>query len=158
MQLTEELFLKLIKYNKIQGHWIELMGCDCIVEKLSKNKGKVWLKNLDTLQIQEVNISAINTVGGMPLERWLNSINMNPDGTFTYLEINDETDFELDIKGKKTYTYHDIPLINDMTIIFMKDKNKSICGKCFKLKGINTETGIYLKNMKGRPRTAKKGE
>lgn len=155
MQMTGELFKKLIKYQKIQDCSLQVFDTDWFFKKLSKDPNKAWLQSEETAEIVEWNVSDINTIAEISIDRFLEAVNMDRNGNLTYLEVNDETDYNKDIKGKKEYSYNDIPLINEMSIVFNKDIDSTIRGRVFKVRGVGLEEGIYLKNIKGRPRTVK---
>lgn len=155
MQINTKLFEKLVKYKKIQDCSLQAFDLDWVFKKISKNPNKVWLQSLESDDIIEFNIKDIEGIAGQTIERFLEGVNMDINGNLTYMEIDEETDFNNDIKGKKEFSYKDIPLINDMFIVFNKDKDLTIRSRVFKVKGVGLEEGIFLKNIKGRPRTAK---
>ena len=155
MQLTGEIFRKLVKYRKIQDCSLQVFDCDWFFKKLSKDPNKAWLQCEENGQIVERNVSDIERIACMAIERFMESVNIDKNGNLTYLEINEETDYNNDIKGKKEFSYKEIPFINDMSIVFNNDKDSSIRGRIFKVKGVGLEEGIQLKNIKGRPRTIK---
>lgn len=157
MQLSEKAFANLVRFKKIQDCIVQVLGYDWFFKKLSKNPKKVWLQGVEFDDIVEFNITDIETIAYQAIDRYLDAVNMDNDGNLTYLEIDTETDFNNDIKGKKEYSYNDIPLINNMSIVFNKDKDSTIRGRVFKIRGVGLEEGIQLKNIKGRPR-ASKGE
>lgn len=152
MQISAELWDKLVKYNKIQDWYLTMYGQEWYFIKKSKKPGYAWFKHTDTDKVIEWKVSDISDIGGMDIAKFLEASNVSPNGNLTYLEINEPTDFHKDIQGKREYSYNDIEFNNEMTVVFHKDVSVDIRNRTVKITGVGTDTGIQLKNTKGRPR------
>jgi hypothetical protein len=120
--------------------------------KAVKKDGTV--KFLLTGKMKVYNLSDITLIDGMEMSKFCQAYNLEANGDYSVVEIEDYTDCVRDIIGKKYARIGDLILENDMKLWFKNEVNLEYNQRLITVVGVGEQIRL---NKRGRPKLVEDG-